>query len=73
VLTEQAPDLRKALERAKDAGSSQVILDGKVIACNRCKEPAVSVKGEVIDLWYPGKAHAHGGNVQTVPGPSGSR
>ena len=29
VLTEQAPDLRKALERAKDAGSSQVILDGK--------------------------------------------
>jgi DDE superfamily endonuclease len=26
-----------------------VILDGKIIACDRCKEPAISVKGEVID------------------------
>jgi hypothetical protein len=29
-----------------------VILDGKIIPCDRCKEPAISVKGEVIDLWY---------------------
>ena len=27
------------------------------IACGRCKEPAVSVKGEVIDLWCSRKAH----------------
>ena len=32
---------------------------------------AVSVKGEVIDLWYSGKAHAHGGNVQAVCAPGG--
>ena len=57
VLAEQAPDLAEALERAKDEGFSHVILDGKVIPADRCKEPTVSVKGEVIDLWYSGKAH----------------
>ncbi len=61
VLAEQAPDLRRALERAKDEGFSHVILDGKVISCDWCKEPGVSVSREVIDLWYSGKAHAHGG------------
>jgi hypothetical protein len=66
VLAAEAPQLHQALERAKDAGFSHVILDGKIIACDRCKEPALSVKGEVIDLWYSGKAHAHGGNIQAV-------
>jgi hypothetical protein len=56
VLADQAPDLREALERAKGEGLSHVILDGKIIPSDRCKEPAVSVKGEVIDLWYSGKA-----------------
>ena len=50
VLADLAPDLREALERAHDDGLSHVILDGKIIPCNRCKEPALSVKGEVIDL-----------------------
>jgi hypothetical protein len=58
VLEDQAPDLREALERAKDEGFSHVILDGKIIPCDRCKEPAASAKGEVIDLWYSGKATA---------------
>jgi hypothetical protein len=71
VLAQEAPDLAEALERARDQGFSHVILDGKVIACDRCKEPAISVKGEVIDLWYSGKAHAHGGNVQAVLAPDG--
>ena len=71
VLAEQAPDLRQALERAQGEGFSHVILDGKIIPCDRCKEPAVSVKGEVIDLWYSGKAHAHGGNIQAVIAPGG--
>jgi hypothetical protein len=71
VLAEQAPGLRQALERAKDEGFSHVILDGKVIPCDRCKEPAVSVKGEVIDAWYSGKAHTHGGNIQAVCAPDG--
>ena len=71
VLAEQAPDLRQALERAQGEGFSHVILDGKIIPADRCKEPAVSVKGQVIDLWYSGKAHAHGGNIQAVIAPGG--
>jgi hypothetical protein len=71
VLAAQAPGLRAALGRARDEGFSHVILDGKVIACDRCKESATSVSGEVIDLWYSGKAHAHGGNIQAVLAPDG--
>src|SRR5262249_12327745 len=71
VLAAQAPDLREALDRAREQGFAHVILDGTVIACDRCKEPARSVKGEVIDLWYSGKAHAHGGNIQAVLAPDG--
>jgi len=71
VLAEQAPDLRQALERVKDSGFSHVILDGKIIPADRCKEPTVSVKGQVIDLWYSGKAHTHGGNIQSVTAPGG--
>jgi hypothetical protein len=33
VLAAQAPDLREALERAKDKGFSHLILDGKIIPC----------------------------------------
>ena len=71
VLAEQAPDLHQALERAQDQGLPHVILDGKIIPCDRCKEPALSVKGQVIDLWYSGKAHTHGGNIQAVMAPDG--
>jgi hypothetical protein len=71
VLADQAPDLHQALERAKDDGFTHVILDGKIIPADRCKEPAISVKGHVIDLWYSGKAHCHGGNIQAVLAPDG--
>jgi hypothetical protein len=71
VLAEQVPDLREALERAQKEGLAHVILDGKIIPCDRCKEPARSVKGEAIDLWYSGKAHTHGGNIQAVLAPDG--
>jgi DDE superfamily endonuclease len=71
VLAGEAPELHKALDRAKDEGFSHVILDGKIIPADRCKEPAISAKGEVIDLWYSGKAHTHGGNIQAVLAPNG--
>jgi hypothetical protein len=71
VLAGQAPQLREALERAKAQGFSHVILDGKIIPCDRCNESAVSVKGQAIDLWYSGKAHKHGGNIQAVLAPDG--
>jgi hypothetical protein len=66
VLSEQAPGLPEALERAMAEGLPYVILDGKVFAGDRCSEPATSVKGQTIDAWYSGKARRHGGNVQAV-------
>ena len=71
VLAEQAPDLHQALERAAAEGLPHVILDGKIIPADRCKEKTTSVKGEAIDLWYSGKAHCHGGNIQAVCAPDG--
>jgi hypothetical protein len=71
VLAGQAPDLHQALERAAGEGLPHVILDGKIIPADRCKEKTISVKGEVIDLWYSGKARAHGGNIQAVTAPDG--
>jgi len=56
VLASEAPDLHQALQRAAEDGLPHVILDGTIIEADRCREPAVSVKGEVIDLWYSGKA-----------------
>jgi DDE superfamily endonuclease len=71
VLAGQAPGLRQALERASDEGVSHVILDGAVIPADRCRQKTVSVRGEVIDLWYSGKAHTHGANIQAVIAPDG--
>ena len=71
VLSQQAPGLREALERALAEGVPYVILDGKVFASDRCSEAVTSVKGEQIDAWYSGKAHRHGGNVQAVMRPDG--
>jgi DDE superfamily endonuclease len=71
VLAQEAPELREALERAQEEGLPHAILDGTIIPADRCSEKTVSVKGEVIDLWYSGKAHCHGGNVQAVFAPGG--
>jgi len=45
ILAEQAPDLRHALERAKDCGFSHVILDGKIVDTDQCREKTVSRTG----------------------------
>jgi hypothetical protein len=71
VLAAQAPDLHDALERAKTERMAYVILDGKIFSADRCDEKTTSVKGKQIDLWYSGKAHEHGGNVQALPAPDG--
>ena len=71
VLAGQAPDLRQALQRAHQDGLPHLILDGTIIESGRCREPALSARGEVTGLWYSGKAHAHGGNIQAVFAPDG--
>jgi hypothetical protein len=71
VLADQAPDLHDALQRAKTDGATYVILDGKIFSADHCTEKTMSVKGKQIDLWYSGKAHEHGGNIQALSGPDG--
>ncbi|MDQ3401956.1 MAG: IS5/IS1182 family transposase [Actinomycetota bacterium] len=71
VLAEQAPDLHESLEHATARGLAHVILDGKVFSADRCTEKTTSVKAEPVDLWYSGKAHEHGGNIQALSAPNG--
>ena len=71
VLANQAPDLHEALQKAKADGLAYVVLDGKIFSTDRCDEKTTSVKGKQVDLWYSGKAHEHGGNIQAVMEPDG--
>lgn len=71
VLAARAPDLHQALQRAIDDGLPYLILDGKIFASDRCAEKTTSVKGRTIDIWYSGKAHEHGGNIQALIRPDG--
>jgi len=71
VLAARAPDLREALEQAVEDGLAYLILDGKVAAAGRCLLKTTSRKGEAIDLWYSGKTHDFGGNIQAIFDPRG--
>jgi hypothetical protein len=71
VLSDQAPDLQEALERAVRDEVPYLILDGTIISCDRLAEPTISVKGREIDAWYSGKAHEFGGNAQALMDPRG--
>jgi DDE superfamily endonuclease len=71
VLAARAPGLQQALERALGEGTPYLILDGKVVDADRCREKTTSCKGESIDVWYAGKTHDFGGNIQALFYPSG--
>ena len=71
MLAARAPGLQEALERALAAGALYLILDGKVVDTDRCREKTTSRKGKTIDLWYAGKTHDFGGNIQALSYPSG--
>lgn len=77
ALAAQAPDLHTALEHAKRLGISHLSLDGVLIptdsddvtgdvadGSDRCKAPGPT---KDVDLWWSGKIHGHGGNVQALP------
>lgn len=68
VLAERAPSLKSALLAAKAAGYSHVIIDGTLIETDRCHAPGPT-RG--VDLWWSGKHHNHGGNVQVITAPDG--
>ena len=68
VLAARAPGLRSALIAAKAAGHSHVMLDGTLVETDRIAAPGPT-RG--VDLWWSGKHHRHGGNVQVLAAPDG--
>jgi hypothetical protein len=68
VLAAQAPNLHGALLAAKTAGYSHVNIDGTLIEADRVAAPGPA---EGVDLWWSGKHHTHGGNVQVITVPDG--
>jgi hypothetical protein len=50
VLSNQAPDLQQALERAKDEELAYLILDGKIIESDRVAGTKISKKGKEIGV-----------------------
>lgn len=67
VIADQMSDLRDVLEDGHGKGWAFVCLDGTLIESTRSSTK--SVAGH--DLWYSGKHHAHGGNIQVLTDPSG--
>ena len=49
VLAAKAPTLRQALEKAVEQGLPYLILDGTLIASDRCADKKTSRKGKEID------------------------
>jgi hypothetical protein len=68
VLAARAPKLESALLAAKTAGYSHVNIDGTLIETDRCHTPGPTPG---VDLWWSGKHHHHGGNVQVITAPDG--
>lgn len=68
ALAAQAPSLEAALVAAKLAGYDHVMLDGTLIHTDRVSTPGPTTG---VDLWWSGKHHHHGGNVQVITAPDG--
>ena len=73
MLAARAPGLQDALERALAEEVPYLILDGKVVDTDRCREKTLSRKGKTIDLWYAGNTDDFGGNIQALFCSSGFR
>jgi DDE superfamily endonuclease len=71
VLAAKAPSLREALENAAGLGLPYLILDGTLVAPDRCADKKTSREGREIDKRYSGKAHHPAGNLQALAAPSG--
>jgi hypothetical protein len=69
VLARHAPDLAQGL---REAGAGRhAVLDGTLIATDRCTSAPADYTGENQDPYYSGKHHRHGVNVQGVIGLDG--
>lgn len=68
VLAARQPSLHGVLLAAKAAGYSHVIVDGTLIYTDRIATPGPTPG---VDLWWSGKHHHHGGNIQVLSAPDG--
>jgi hypothetical protein len=68
ILAAAAPSLHGALLAARTAGYSQVHLDGTLIRTDRSRAIGPTAG---VDLWWSGKHHHHGGNLQVITAPDG--
>lgn len=68
VLAARAPSLHGALLAAKAAGYGHVLIDGTLIETDRVSAPGPTPG---VDLWWSGKHHNHGGNIQVLSAPDG--
>jgi len=71
VLVQEARTCARRWSGPGTRGSRASSWTGRSSPAAGAKNPAISVRGEVIDLWYSGKAHAHGGNIQAMTAPDG--
>ena len=67
-LAAQSPGLHSALLAAKAAGYDHVNIDGTLVDTDRCHLPGPTPG---VDLWWSGKHHHHGGNIQVITAPDG--
>jgi hypothetical protein len=68
VLADAAPSLHGALFAARIAGHIHVHLDDTLIRTDRSKAAGPTAG---VDLWWSGKHHQHGGNIQVVTAADG--
>ncbi|WP_035697787.1 HARBI1 family protein [Glycomyces tenuis] len=68
VLAESAPSLAEAIDAARSAGDGHIGLDGTLIPTTRAR-----VEGPTrgVDLFWSGKHHRHGVNIQVISAPDG--
>jgi hypothetical protein len=79
VIAARSPSLHGALLAARAAGYEHVDVDGMLVHTDRSSEPGPTPanprksgpKRARVDLWWSGKHHGHGGNVQVVTAPDG--
>ena len=69
ILAAQAPDLTRGLHGA--GPQRHAVLDGTLIATDRCASTPAGYTGTNKDPYYSGKHHRHGVNVQGVIGLDG--
>lgn len=67
VLAAEAPGLKTALARAREAGLTHLNLDGTLIHTDRVATPGPNG----ADLWWSGKHKHRGGNIQVISAPDG--